>query len=130
MWSVRWDVIYHKKARSNTRFFPLSLLNEVTNSASEPILFSCQHALFPFLWTILYYIMLNQPVNLASVFITLLVECFFPMCNLFKSITHALYVKKSPWKVERNVYMVKNFPPKWDPSFMKVGSLLGGIIFI
>ena len=31
--------------------------------------------------------------------------------------------------MRRNVYMGKNVPPKRDPGFMKVGSLLSGRIY-
>ena len=127
MWSVSWYVICHKSAPSNTRFFPSVFA--AGNSTSEPILFSSQHAPFLFLWSIFYYIMLNQLVNLTSVFVMLFVKCFFAICNLFKSITHALYKQKPPCKVGWVVYMGKNFPPKWDPGFMKVGSLSAGRIY-
>ena len=41
----------------------------------------------------------------------------------FKNITHALHQQKHPCKAEQNVYMWKKCPTKWDPGFMKVGSL-------
>ena len=70
------------------------------------------------------YTILNQLVNLTSVFIMHFVECFLAICNLFKSITHALYKQKPPCKLRQSVYMGKNFPPKRDSGFMKVVSLL------
>ena len=77
--------------------------------------------------------MLNQLVKLTSVFITLVVNCFSAICNLFKSITHTLYTQKPHCKVRQNVDMGKNLPrqsgTKRDPGFMKVDSLLGGRIY-
>ena len=70
--------------------------------------------------------MLNQLINLGSVFITLFVECFLAIC---KNITYALYKQKLPCKAGRDVYMGKNVSPKRDSSFMNVGSLLGGITY-
>ena len=70
--------------------------------------------------------MLNQFINLSSAFITLFAECFSAIC---KNIAHALYKQKRPCKAGRDVYMGKNVPPKRDPGFMRVGSLLGGIIY-
>ena len=70
--------------------------------------------------------MLNQLIHLTSVFVKLFVEGF---SVIFKNITHSLYKQKRPYKAGRTVYMGKNVPPKWDPGFMKVGSLLGGRIY-
>ena len=94
MWSVSWYVICHKSVPSNTRFFPSVFA--AGNSTSEPILFSSQHAPFLFLWSIFYYIMLNQLVNLTSVFVMLFVKCF---------LSHMLFINR-------------NLPAKWDELFI------------
>ena len=109
-------------------FSPLSLLQKVT-STSEPTLFSTQDAsLFVFIkyFTIFYDLLLNQIINLTSVFNTLFLECF---CAIFKNITQVLYKQNRPCKAGWNVYMGKNAPTNWCPGFMNVGYLLGGIIY-
>ena len=89
------------------------------------ITFIAACTIFVFLnyFTIFYELLVNQLINLTSVFITLFAEYF---SAFFKNITHALYEQKRPCKAGWNVYMGKNLPPKRDPGFMKVGSLLGG----
>ena len=102
-------------------FFPLSLLQDVTNSTSEPILFSSQHAPFLFLWTI--FLLYNaQPARKFDFCIYYAFgQCFFVICNLFKSITHAFYKQKPPCKVRRNVYMGKKVPIKARSQFYASG---------
>ena len=110
-------------------FFPLSLLQKVTNSNSEPIFFSSQHAPFLFLWTICWLFNAQPAPKCDFCFYYAFCQCIFVICNLSKSITHAIYKQKPPCKVIRNVYMGKKFPSKRDPGFMKVESLLGGRIY-
>ena len=70
--------------------------------------------------------MLNQLINLTSVFITPFVECF---SAVFKNITHALHKQIHPYKAGRKFIWVKKVPPKRNASFMKVRSLRGGRIY-
>ena len=92
------------------------------------IIFIAACTIFVFMnyFIIFYELLFNQLINLTSVFITLFVECF---SAFFKNITHALYKQKRPCKAGWNAYMGKNVPPKRDPGFIKVGSLLGGRIY-
>ena len=125
MWFVSWDVIYHRRTSSKTRFSPLFLLQEATFTL-EPILFStCVTAWTTFVFMNYCLINIGQQFT-NTVFITLFVECFFV---IFKNMTHTIFEEKHPCKVGRNVYMGKNVPPKWDPGLMKVQSLLGGKIY-
>ena len=72
-----------------------------------------------------YFLLYIVNNSLTFVLITIFVECF---SAIFKKLTHLLYKQKGPCKAERNVYLEKNVPPKRDPGFMEVGSLLGGRI--
>ena len=62
--------------------------------------------------------MLNQPINLISVFTTLFAECF---SAIFKNITRALYREKRPSRVGRDVYMGKKLPTKVRSRFYESG---------
>ena len=86
-----------------------------------------QHGPFLFLWIILQlHVGQQQLINLTSVFTALFFECF---SAIFKNTAHAFYTQKRPCKSGRNVCMGKNVPPKRDPGFIKMGSLLGGRIY-
>ena len=57
MWFVSWDAIYDKSTPSKALFSPLFslLLQKVTSTTAEPILFLSQHASFLSLWSILLF---------------------------------------------------------------------------
>ena len=70
--------------------------------------------------------MLNQLINLTSVSITFFVECF---SAIFK-ISHMHFINENVLtKRDETFIWEKNVPPKRDPGFMNVGSLLGGRIY-
>ena len=63
--------------------------------------------------------------NLNSVFIILFVQSF---SAIFKK-SHMRFINKNvPARRDKMFIWEKNVPSKRDPEFMKVGSLLGGII--
>ena len=62
--------------------------------------------------------MLNQLIDLTSVFITLFVECF---SAIFENIRYVLYKQKRPCKARQNVYMGKKRPTRARSRFRKSG---------
>ena len=72
-----------------------------------------------FVFTIFCELLLNQPIDLTSVSITLFDEYF---SAIFKNITYALYKQNRPWRDGWNVYMKKKSHQSeisvlwtWDP---------------
>ena len=129
LWLLSWDVIFHKSTQSKIFFFLSSLLPEFTSTYFQPILFSsCVAAsMHHFCFYELFILNIGQqPINLTSVFIKLLVECF---SAIFKNIAHALYKQKLSAKWDEMFICEKTVPPKWGPSFRKEGSLLSVRIF-
>ena len=122
MWFVSWDAILK-------HVFSLYLSTESYFHFWAHIIFIAACTIFVFMkyFTTFCELLLNRLINLTSVSITLSAECF---SAIFKNITHALYKQKRPCKVGWNVYMGKIVPPKRDPGFLNVGSLVGGIIHL
>ena len=128
MWFVRWDLIYHKSVPSNTRFFPFIFATENYFHFWVHIIFIAACTIFVFMnyFTIFYELLLNQLINLTSFLL-----CF--SLNVFPhslKISHMHFISKNiPAKRNETFIWINNVPPKRDPGFMKVGSLLGGRIY-
>ena len=117
-----------KSTPSNNRFFPLSLLQKVT-STSETILFLSLHAPFLSLSTILLFFM-NYYSTSSLIWLPFLL-CFSlnPFLHSLNT-SHMHFISKNvPAKRDEAFTWGENVPPKWDPGFMKVRSLLGGRIY-
>ena len=127
MWLVSWDVIYHKSTPSKTSFFSLSLLQENT-STSGPILFStCVKAFTIFIF--MNYLLLNvgqRVINLTSVLLRFCSTVFLESLKIL----HMLFRHRNVPEIRNEMFLWGNkVPPKWDPGFIKVRSLLDGRIF-
>ena len=116
MWFVSWYIIYPKSAPSNTSFFPLIFATESYFTSESILFFIAACTIFAFMnyFTIFYGLLLNQLINLTSVFIMLFGECF---STFFKYILHAFYKQKRPCKARWSVYMGIKRPAKARSRF-------------
>ena len=109
---VSWDVIYHKSTLSKTLFSFIFAAGNYFHFWNRTIFNVCciMHRFCSFYFCFFYYIL----VNLPSIFITLFVKCFSPIC---KKNTHAQISLQS----EMNCLYGKKCPTKARSWFYEIG---------